>query len=225
MQFLAPAVEVPGTVVSRYDSRLASELAAKLVWIAELGAQVQKGDTVARLEDFTYKIREMEAQSLVDREQLGYAQIAMHTTHIRAPFNGVVTARLRNIGERLNVADEIVRLVDPNSLEVIARAPLSTVNFVTKADVLALANEFPSAAAKEVLAVPRDALVLRRDGSSVFEVIDQATVHQVQVNVGLGTGAFIEVFGDLEAGSEVVVRGAEGLSEGMAIVVAQTVVD
>ena len=31
--------------------------------------------------------------------------------------------RLRNIGERLNIADEVIRLVDPGSLEIVARAP------------------------------------------------------------------------------------------------------
>jgi len=308
LQMLSPSVEVPGTVVSRFDSRLASELAAKLVWIAEVGTEVKKDDTVARMEDFTFKIREMEAQSMVDREQarvtfleselqrleellernlsaksqydqtvsdlavarsdhriaqaqLGYAQIAMHITEIRAPFNGVVTERLRNLGERMNVADEVLRLVDPNSLEVVARAPLSTVNFIEKGDVLSLRNDYrsgdapirtivpfgnpqshmfevrldvepglwtvgesvrlnmPTAAAKEVLAIPRDALILRREGASVFKVTGESTVVQINVVVGLGAGSLIEVFGDLAAGDEVVVRGAEGLSDGMSVAV------
>ena len=288
MTMLAPSVEVPGTVISRYDSRLASELAAKLTWIAEVGTSVSEGDTVARLEDFTFKIREMEAQGGVDREQaritflesemerltrlseknlsaksqldrtvsdlavarsehtiaraqLGYAQIAMHITQVRAPFDGVVTERLRNIGERLNVADEVIRLVDPNSLEVVARAPLNTVNFIRKDDVLELSNDFrhgeaairtivpfgnpqshmfevrldvdsdvwtvgeslrlsmPTAEAKKVLAVPRDALIIRREGTSIFKLKSDATVVQVNVVVGLGAGRFIEVFGDLAA--------------------------
>jgi len=308
MEMLAPSVEVPGTVVSRYDSRLASELAAKLVWIAEVGTVVDAGETVARLEDFTFTIREMEAQALVEREQarvtflesdlrrleelsdrnlsaksqydrtvsdlavaksdqriaeaqLGYAQIAMHITEIRAPFDGVVTERLRSLGERLNVADEVLRLVDPKSLEVVARAPMSTVNYIKRGDVLAIGNDYrkgdapirtivpfgnpqshmfevrldaepnlwtvgesvrltmPTAAAKEVLAIPRDALVLRREGASVFKVTDESTVVQVRVTLGLGAGALIEVFGDLVAGDEVVVRGAEGLSDGMSVAV------
>jgi len=308
MELLAPSVEVPGTVVSRNDSRLASELAAKLVWIAEVGTEVEEGETIARMEDFTFKIREMEAQALVEREQarvtflesdlrrleelsernlsaksqydqtvsdlaiaksdkriaeaqLGYAQIAMHVTQIRAPFDGVVTERLRNLGERLNVADEVVRLVDPNRLEVVSRAPLSTVNFIKKGEVLSIGNDYrtgkapirtivpfgnpqshmfevrldadpnvwtvgesvrltmPTAAAKEVLAVPRDALVLRREGASVFKMTDESTVLQVSVVIGLGAGALIEVFGDLAAGDEVVVRGAEGLSDGMSVAV------
>ena len=314
MKMLAPSVEVPGTVISRFDSRLASELDAKLVWIAEVGTEVKKGDSVARLEDFTFKIREMEAQSLVEREQarvtfleseterlkqlsernlsaksqldqtasdlaiaksdhriaqaqLGYAQIAMHITQIRAPFDGVVTERLRNIGERLNIADEILRLVDPRSLEVVARAPLSNANFIAKGDVLSLSNDYrngdaairaivpfgnpqshmfeirlqadseiwtvgesvrlvmPTAAAKEVLAVPRDALIIRREGASVFKITDQSTVSQVKVIVGLGAGPLIEVFGDLNAGDEVVVRGAEGLSDGMAIDIVRAAAD
>jgi len=314
MQTLAPSVEVPGTVVSRFDSRLASELDAKLIWIAEVGTEVEEGDTVARLEDFTFKIREMEAESLVEREQarvtfleselqrlqqlsernlsaksqydqtvsdlaiansdqriaeaqLGYAKIAMHVTQVRAPFDGVVTERLRNIGERLNVADEVIRLVNPKSLEVVARAPLSTVNFIDKGDVLPISNDYrdsnatirtivpfgnpqshmfevrldadpalwtvgesvrltmPTDEAQEVLAVPRDALILRREGTSVFKVSDQSTASQVRVTVGLGAGPLIEVFGDLVAGDEVVIRGAEGLSDGMAIEIVRAAAD
>ena len=77
----------------------------------------------------------------------------------------------------------------------------------------------PTAAAKEVLAIPRDALVLRREGASVFKMTDESTVIQVNVVVGLGAGSLIEVFGDLVAGDDVVVRGAEGLSDGMSVAV------
>jgi multidrug efflux pump subunit AcrA (membrane-fusion protein) len=78
----------------------------------------------------------------------------------------------------------------------------------------------PTAAAKEVLAIPRDALVLRREGASVFKLTEESTVAQVNVIVGLGAGSLIEVFGDLAEGDEVVVRGAEGLSDGMTVNVA-----
>ncbi len=83
----------------------------------------------------------------------------------------------------------------------------------------------PTAAAKEVLAVPRDALIIRREGASVFKITDQSTVSQVKVIVGLGAGPLIEVFGDLNAGDEIVVRGAEGLSDGMAIDIVRAAAD
>jgi multidrug efflux pump subunit AcrA (membrane-fusion protein) len=75
----------------------------------------------------------------------------------------------------------------------------------------------PTAEAKEVLAVPRDALIIRREGTSIFKLKSDATVVQVNVVVGLGAGRFIEVFGDLAAGDEVIVRGAERLSDGMKV--------
>ena len=81
MELLSPSVDVPGTVISRSDSRLASELSAKLVWIAEVGTEVKEGDTIARLEDFTFKIREMEAQSQIDREQARVTFLAFTFTN------------------------------------------------------------------------------------------------------------------------------------------------
>jgi len=300
---LAPSVDVPGTVVSRYDARLASELEAKLEWIAEVGTKVKEGDAVARLEPITFQLREMEAESRVTREearvtflrsekrrlerlaennlsarsaldqttsdltvaesdvaiakaQLGLAKVAMHVTKIRAPFDGIVTERLRSIGERLNVADEVIRVVDPNSLEVVARAPLNTVNFISQGVALKLHNDYrtdeaavrtivpfgnpqshmfevrldvdperwtvgeslrlamPTADVKQVLAVPRDALILRREGASVFRVRSDMTVEQVRVITGLGDGSHIEVIGALRPGDQVVIRGAERLNEG-----------
>jgi RND family efflux transporter MFP subunit len=200
-----------------------------------------------------------QSEEKIAQVRLGLSQIAMHITHIRAPFDGIVTERLRNIGERLNVADEIIRVVDPNSLEVVARAPLNTVNYVKDDAVLEIHNDFrqdkasvrvivpfgnpqshmfevrldvdpeiwtvgesvrlsmPTADVKQVLAVPRDALVLRREGASVFRVTADNTVEQVAVITGLGDGSYIEVIGALEAGDRVVTRGAERLSPGMEV--------
>ena len=303
---LAPSVDVPGTVISLNDARLASELEAKLNWIADVGTEVSEGDTVARLEVITFRLYEMEAESRVAREmarvtflqtekerleqlaennlsaksqldrvisdlavaesdvwiakaQLGRAKVAMYVTQIRAPFGGIVTEKLRNIGERLNVADEVIRLVDPNSIEIVARAPLNTVNFIAAGDVLALHNDYrdgegsvrtivpfgnpqshmfevrlnvdaeiwtvgesvrvsmPTAAAKEVLTVPRDALVLRREGAFVYRIDAESKAEQVSVITGMGAGKLIEVIGDINAGDRVVTRGAERLNTGMAV--------
>lgn len=303
---LAPSIDVSGTVVSRFDARLAAELSANLVWIAEVGTRVNKGDAVARLADITFRLQEMLANSEVKREQarvvyltsevkrlqqlalennaaksllektisdlgvaesdeeiararLGIAQVAMAVTVIRAPFSGIVTERFRSLGERLMVADEVIRLVDPESIEVVARAPLNTVNYVTEQDVLALHNNYredtgvvrtivpfgdpqshmfevrldvdpeiwvvgeslrvsmPTSLAREVLTVPRDALVLRREGVSIFRVSADSTVKKISVITGLGAGSLIEVIGDLEAGDTVVVRGAERLESGSSV--------
>ena len=310
MMHMAPSVDVPGTVVSRFDSRLASELSAKLEWIAEVGTEVRKGDTVARLENFTFQLYEMEAEARVSKEkarvtflrsekarlerlsennlsaksqldqvtselamaesdekiaeaQLGQAKVAMYITEIRAPFDGIVTERLRNIGERLNIADEVIRLVDPNSIEVVARAPLNTVNFIEIGEVLELHNDYrdgkgpvrtivpfgnpqshmfevrlsvepevwtvgesvrlsmPTAAAKEVLTVQRDALVLRREGTFVYRIDDELKAEQVNVITGLGAGKFIEVIGNIQPGDRIVIRGAERLNSGAIVQISE----
>jgi multidrug efflux pump subunit AcrA (membrane-fusion protein) len=56
----------------------------------------------------------------------------------------------------------------------------------------------------------------------VFKISEESTVTQVPVIVGLGAGMLIEVFGDLDEGDEVVVRGAEGLTDGMTVAVSPT---
>jgi RND family efflux transporter MFP subunit len=307
---MAPSVDVPGTVVSLNDARLASELEAKLNWIADVGTEVSKGDTLARLEVITFRLYEMEAEKRVEKEkarvtflksekgrleklsennlsaksqldqvtselavaesdvwiaeaQLGHAKVAMYVTQVRAPFDGIVTEKLRNIGERLSVGDEVIRLVDPKSIEVVARAPLNTVNFIKRDDILALHNDFregegsvraivpfgnpqshmfevrinvnpevwtvgesvrlsmPTAAAKEVLTVPRDALVLRREGTFVYRIDSEQKAEQVNVITGLGAGSLIEVIGDIKAGDRIVTRGAERLQTGMMVQISE----
>jgi RND family efflux transporter MFP subunit len=56
-ELVAPALSVPGTVISRDDSRIAAEVEANLVWIAEVGTRLKKGDTLARLNDRELNLR------------------------------------------------------------------------------------------------------------------------------------------------------------------------
>ena len=200
-----------------------------------------------------------QSEETIAKIQLGQAKVSMAVTQIKAPFDGIVTERLRNIGERLNIADEVIRLVDPNSIEVVARAPLSSVNFVKNGDELRIYNDYradagsiravvpfgdpqshmfevrltvdpkiwtvgesvrlsmPTALSKEVLAVPRDALVLRREGITVFKIDADGKAEQVRVTTGLGDGPMIEVIGDIEPGDSIVVRGAERLAPGTVV--------
>lgn len=46
-------------------------------------------------------------------------------TELRAPFPGVVVERIARAGERLGIGEGVLRLVDANDLEVVARAPLA----------------------------------------------------------------------------------------------------
>jgi RND family efflux transporter MFP subunit len=64
------------------------------------------------------------------------------------------------------------------------------------------------------LAVPRDALVLRQNGSFVFRINRDNKAEQIEVEIGDSAGELVAVRGDLAEGDRVAIRGAENLSEG-----------
>ncbi|MGK7294962.1 MAG: efflux RND transporter periplasmic adaptor subunit [Candidatus Wenzhouxiangella sp. M2_3B_020] len=194
----------------------------------------------------------------VARSRLAQVADEIDRTRIRAPFPGVVAQRLVQAGERVSPGTQVMRIYNPNNLEVVARAPLSFYRYVQPGDELAVrVNEevipaalrtivsqgteqshvfelrldlderlpvgqavrvtVPTADVREVLAVPRDALVLRGSGTSVFIVDDENTARRVNVAVGIGSKNMIEVKGPIQAGDRVVIRGNERLREGQSI--------
>jgi RND family efflux transporter MFP subunit len=80
----------------------------------------------------------------------------------------------------------------------------------------------PNAASRRVVAIPRDALVLRSEGVYVFKVSEDDTAERVTVEAGMGHASLIEVRGDVEAGDRVVVRGGERLQPGQSVSVASS---
>ena len=83
----------------------------------------------------------------------------------------------------------------------------------------------PEAKPVRVVAVPRDALILRQNSTYLFKVNGDDTVEQVTVTTGIGSGALIEVHGDVKDGDLVVVRGGETLRAGQAVMIADEATD
>ncbi|HXL99886.1 MAG TPA: efflux RND transporter periplasmic adaptor subunit, partial [Rhizomicrobium sp.] len=69
----------------------------------------------------------------------------------------------------------------------------------------------------DVLAVPRDALVLREDNTYVFKVDNKNQAQRVAVETGAEDGALVEVKGPIAPGERVIVRGAERLETGQKV--------
>ncbi len=67
------------------------------------------------------------------------------------------------------------------------------------------------------LFVPRDAVILRSEGSFVFRVDDENVVERIGVTLGIGQGALVAVAGDLNVGDRVAVRGVESLQDGQTV--------
>lgn len=195
----------------------------------------------------------------VANSRLAQVEDQLDRTKIRAPFSGIVVERLMMPGERVDTGNNIVRIVDQQHLEVIARAPLEYYSYVkpgrqlelatgaerikgTVRTVVAVGSEhthqfelrldiesdhfpvgqtlrvsIPTSETRDALVVPRDALVLRPEGITVFVVDGNQTAKQVKVTTGIGTMDRIEVRGDLKEGDSVIVRGNERLQAGQSV--------
>jgi RND family efflux transporter MFP subunit len=79
----------------------------------------------------------------------------------------------------------------------------------------------PEREVAETLAVPRDALVVRGDGNYVMRIKSDSTAERVEVTSGASDGELTAVTGVLAAGDIVVVRGAERLSAGQKVKIAE----
>ncbi len=182
-------------------------------------------------------------------------------TRLAAPFDGVITERLLQVGEWAESGKSVVRLVDTRSLEVQSWVPASSLGFISPGMELLLKSgaqegtatvrtivpvgddrsrlyelrlllkvaawpagrtlrvAIPSALPRKVIAVPRDALVLRREGTRVFRINNDNKAEMVGVKTGIASGIYIEVVGDIRAGDKVVTRGGERLRAGQTVVI------
>jgi RND family efflux transporter MFP subunit len=91
----------------------------------------------------------------IARARLEQNEDQLARTRILAPYDGVVVERLMMPGERVVEGGNVVRLVDPNNLEVIARAPLEYYSFVRPGQELDLqaGNVLQNGTVRTVVAV------------------------------------------------------------------------
>ena len=74
----------------------------------------------------------------VAKSRLAQVEDQLSRTSIRAPFGGIVVERLMMPGERVDIGRNVVRMVDQQHLEVIARAPLEYYSYVKPGQELAV---------------------------------------------------------------------------------------
>lgn len=291
-RLLAPQLQVPGTVISKNDSRISAEINGRIITVAEVGDTFSQGEIIARIDDRFYQaeVKRMEADlrqknqnldriqelassrfsslsnlelATADRDiaeaRLDQARYDLERTNIRAPFPGVVVERLGQVGEYATLGTVIARLVDTQNIEISARVPISSAPYLSALDsvyvsrgdsglmlavraVVPVGDErsrmmeirvtlpsgdwvvgtavkvnVPSGPAREVLAVPRDALILRSNNIYLFTIDADNTAKRVSIRVGAASGDYIEVIGDVAEGIQVVVRGGERLREGQKV--------
>jgi SOS-response transcriptional repressor LexA len=77
----------------------------------------------------------------------------------------------------------------------------------------------PSAARRPVVAVPRDAVILRREGDFVLRVGRDGKAERLAVETGTEVGELVEVTGDVKPGDRLIVRGGERVEPGQAVTI------
>jgi RND family efflux transporter MFP subunit len=261
--------EIEGTALRLQMAELEAEVTRAEARLRFLDSEEKRFETLAQsnLAAIT-QLEQTQSDRDVARGDLQVAKARLEQTadrlartRIRAPFDGVVVERLMTPGERAVEGSNVVRLVDQQNLEVVARAPLEYFSFVRPGQLLniragadmaqaevrtvvAVGDEnthqfelrldlvdspfpvgqtlriaVPTSDSREVLTVPRDALVLRPEGHSIFIVDANNQAQQITVTVGTGQGDDIEVLGGVSAGDRVVIRGNERLQPGQAVTI------
>jgi len=166
--------------------------------LKQKGEWVDNGDAVLRLMDSS----SLEVQARVPISSLAYLSTGQTIRVLTGET--MITGRIRTI---VPVGDERSRLLD-------LRVDLGDASMPVGQSVRVAV---PTAMPRQVLALPRDALVLRRNGVRVFIIDAQSNAVSVEVNTGIADGSFIEVSGKLTAGDNVVIRGGERLRQGQSV--------
>ncbi len=313
---LSPVIWVSGTVVSRNDSKIAADISGRLISLSAIGARVERGEVIARIDDKQLQIQHREElanvlnskaifrfldaevtrkkrlvkqklspvseldKTVSERDVAKGDVIAAQArldktaqnliyTQLKAPFSGIITQRIANLGEYVDNGSAIVRLVETahreatifapivayqflkNTKKLSITSPLGTGDATIKALVpvanershlmevrldmstfdwpigLSLKAKVANGSSKLSLTVPRDALVLRRDGASVFRINKSekgAKAERIAVVIGAGMRDLIAVNSTsidnkIVEGDLIVIRGAERLQDGQNVVI------
>ena len=119
-------------------------------------------------------------------------------------------------GESLSPVRRVIPVGDERSRMFEVRIAAANPAWVIGSPVrVALPNSDP----RQLVAVPRDALVLRGSEIFVLRVTPDNTVEKVRVDTGIGLDTLVEVIGDVSGGDRVVTRGAERLQSGQSVVI------
>lgn len=167
------------------------------------GSYVSPGGEVVRLVDTTHTEVSVQAPLSV---------APFLTDGMEVELRDEATALTSRVRAAIPVGDERSRMFEVR----VELPPGSKSPWVVGA---AVRCALPQNARGPVVAVPRDALILRHDETYVLKVTADGTVERVVVKTGSAEGPMIEVRGGVAAGDRLVVRGGERLQPGQAVVV------
>jgi len=206
----AADLEITRATLSQMKDRLArAELRTPFAGVVSerikrAGEEVARGEIVARLLDpDTLEIR-----------------LFLPLRHVRAIKPGDTVKVKFDGGEGNARVRGIVPAGDPRSQSFEVLVDLPPRGRLPSGSVIQV--ELPLGEPQSLLAVPRDALVIRAEGLAVYRVGPDNKVQRLVVTTGIADGDWIAVEGMLLASDTVVVRGGENLHDGATVKVVGT---
>jgi RND family efflux transporter MFP subunit len=171
--------------------------------VVQTGEFVNRGAQVARLVDTEH--REIRAQAPLS--VAGWIREGMQVS---------VEHQKR---ESLSPVSYVIPVGDDRSRMFEVRIEANNPAWIIGSPVrIALPNSEP----RELVAIPRDGLVLRGSDIYVMRVNNDNTVEKIAVETGIGLGGFVEVIGKVEQGDRIITRGGERIQAGQAVTISDS---
>lgn len=168
--------------------------------MVQLGEYVSTGDAVARVVDTA--AQEVRVRAPVDL-----------APHLKVGLPVLVRT---GDGQRAHVVSALVPVGDEASRQLELRIAMDAGELPVGT---AVEVGMPSDAERKVVAVPRDAVILRREGDFVLRVDGAGKAERLDVKTGTEVGELVEVAGDVRPGDRLIVRGGERVEPGQAVTV------
>lgn len=107
-QLMAPRIELPGTVISRNDARIASEIPGRVDWVAEVGTKLETGDVIARIDDRMPQLQLRENDVIIKRLEanLNYQKRDVERIRELAATNNTPISRLDESVSRRDMTEQ-----------------------------------------------------------------------------------------------------------------------
>ena len=192
------------------------------VRIKQINDQIRRTDTKAQFNGVVIE-RMFRAGEEVSRGATLARIIATDNIEIRAFVPLKHLARIE-AGDALDIFNDEVRLlgsirvliptgdIRSQTFEARIDIPSEYTNQLTVGQLVSVTIPIRPKAVS--LAIPRDALVLRNDGSYVYRINADKTAERISVELGDSAGDLIAVVGNLNEGDQIAIRGGETLSNG-----------
>jgi RND family efflux transporter MFP subunit len=166
----------------------------------QVGEFVSRGAQVARLVDTEH--REIRAQAPLS--VAGWIREGMQVSVEHSDIES-----LSPVSYVIPVGDDRSRMFE---VRIAANNPAWIIGSPVR---IALPNSEP----RELVAIPRDGLVLRGSDIYVMRVNSDNTAEKIAVETGIGLGVFVEVIGNVEQGDQIITRGGERIESGQAVTI------